>query len=226
MTRSSKIRLDIPNGISRVPINTDMIHRRTTARDWKTETFVKPIISAWNLPLPLDQVSILLRGYRPQGRQDKWFVYADDELYEKSIATLHIFRSSTGFKMAEITIEMPTSTTSTNPPRITQIIWESDENIISGNNEERAKRAVRELYTWVLAKQTSIEEPMLAERPALTKTKSWRAGLGRLAEFNQAKQASPTPSPLNLCSDTWRIVDVPKLNIATRPAVFYCPDSP
>jgi hypothetical protein len=218
--------------MSRPYFNTDSRYRRTKATDWKTKTFVKPITSAWDLPLPSDQVSILLRGFQPRRQQDKWFVYADDKLEANGIIKVHIFRSWCSSKMAEITIRIPTSTTSTKPPRITQIIWESDENIISGNSEDRAKRSVQELYSWVLAKQTSIDEPILVEKPTITKTKSWRSDLeDRLTEITLAiqappKRALPRSGATNPYSSTCQVVDVPKLDIATRPAVFHCPPSP
>jgi hypothetical protein len=235
MAKSLKVHLDTTDQILQLSSDTHTKHRRINAADWKTSGFINPVTSAWDLYLPQDQVSILLRGTRPRERQDKWFVYADDNLNANGIATLHIFQSWSGCKMAEIEIKIPTSTTSTEPPKITNITWESDENTISGNSEERAKRTVRELYTWVLARQAPTEEPILMRRPNLTKSKSWRSGLGdRLSELNSALQPtqalppklalrlpSPEPSP-----PTWRIVDVPRLDIAIRPTVFNCPPSP
>jgi hypothetical protein len=226
MKKSSKGHLDALDQISRLSTHAVTQQNRTMATDWKTETFRKPVTSAWDLPLPFDQVSILLRGFRPRGRQDKWFVYTD-EPNENGYANLHTFGSWTGFKMAEVTIYIPPNETSGKPPRITQIIWESDEEAISGNSEERAKQNIRELYTWVLAKQQTIEETILVEQSPLTKANSWRSGLGdRLAKIDTALKPTPPPPPPVVDTGTWEIVDVPELNIAIRPEFFYCPPSP
>jgi hypothetical protein len=222
-TKSSSYHLETLDKLSKTSPRTKLQSHQTIASDWKTEPFRIPVTSSWDLPLPSDQVSVLLRGFQPQGRHDKWFVYADKP-DENGIATLHTFQSWTGFKLAEVTIEIPSSNASTKPPRITQITWESDEEVVSGNSEERAKQNIRELYTWVLAKQPPLEGTMREETSFAVKANSRRSPLvNRLSEFGAA--ISP-PAPPNSYNSSSRIVNLQLLDVATRPAVFYCPSSP
>lgn len=191
--------------------------RKAKASDWRTTQFRYPVTSPWDLALPEQQLSSLLAGYVPRTREDKYFVYADAP-DDCGIATLHTFQAWTGFKISELSID-----TNAIPARITCITWEADGSTIGGNSEQRAKERIRELYTWVLAKQAPVEEE--DGGPASLRTRSWR---GRLSELG-ATIADCSPPPSSSTSSYYassRTVDVPKELVTSRPTSFYCPASP
>jgi hypothetical protein len=196
---------------------------RTVAEDFITQPFRDPKEMAWTVPLPQYQVDHLLRGCIPKRAEDRWFAYADGP-GQCGTATLHIFKSPTGNKVAEVTIHIPfpdASGSFNSPPRITHLIWESSKAIMPGNTPERAIQSIREIYTWTLATQQPQEDSQRSlqrtDRPqssSRTKLSRIRTALGPLPP--------PPPSSRNCI---YKIVDIPG-SVASRPTSFYCPLSP
>jgi hypothetical protein len=138
--------------------------RRATFIDWQTKQFSKPITSTWNATVPATEIGKLLHGFRPQAMEDKWFVYAEgpDELEEKDgIARVHMYRSWTGFKLVELKMTLPVDLVEKGESagaRITEIIWESDDDRIGHPTEEGSKRMAVEVCRWVMGVNLEIPE--------------------------------------------------------------------
>lgn len=131
--------------------------KRVTASEWKTHPFQKPVTSSWSVPIQPSQLSTLLNGFWPRELADKWFVYADGHDAEGH-AVLHLHRSWTGMKIAEVAIEICVAGSESapeGPARITGIIWESSEEVIKRQDERGAKETVSEVCRWVL----NVERP-------------------------------------------------------------------
>ncbi|KAK1828053.1 hypothetical protein QBC39DRAFT_266010 [Podospora conica] len=84
---------------------------KATRASWKkTSPFDTPVSVPWRVPLPTSQaVMRLLHGYRPEGMEDKWFVYADGPVASPgggSAATVNFHRSWTGRKVASVKLEL------------------------------------------------------------------------------------------------------------------------
>jgi len=84
--------------------------------------------------------------------EDKWFIYTDGPDVGGSLV-VHMFRSWTGFKNAEVKIKAPLSEEGVYEEKdweITELIWESNEEKRRGLTDEGAKTMVKEVLTWVL----------------------------------------------------------------------------
>lgn len=193
---------------------------RTVAEDFITHPFRKPKETLWILPLPQYQVEHLLRGCIPKRAEDRWFTYADGP-NELGTATLHIFKSPTGHKTAEVTIQMSRLDAAgafKSPPQITRLVWESSKAIAPGNTAERAMQSIREIYTWTLARQQPYDAefgPPLFTSPPQSRSRT------KLARVRTA--LGPLPPPQG--SLDYKVVDIPG-SVASRPTSFYCPPSP
>jgi hypothetical protein len=133
---------------------------RVSASDWNTKPFHKPVTSSWNVKIQKSQLPLLLQGFRPREMEDKWFIYADGPDAEGRI-TLHLHRSWTGVKVAEIVVEAgPTEGKggSDEPLQITKIIWESDQDVVRYESEREAKETARETCRWVLGVELEKDE--------------------------------------------------------------------
>jgi hypothetical protein len=103
--------------------------------------------------------------FKPREMEDKWFVYAEGP-DEKGVVKLCMCRSWTGARIAEVSLSVTRSLENTVEgedkgkwqekedkdweARITGLTWESDSEVIRGQEEEGAKEAVREVCKWVL----------------------------------------------------------------------------
>ncbi|KAF2401799.1 hypothetical protein EJ06DRAFT_555442 [Trichodelitschia bisporula] len=126
--------------------------RRIQATDWKTTGFRKPIKSPWNQSVPHEQLPKLINGFRPREMEDKWFIYTDGP-DDRGRALIHMARSWTGHKMAEIEMYVPVGPSELAAgvlPVMTSITWESNEECIRGNNEQRAKDTALRVCSWIL----------------------------------------------------------------------------
>ena len=126
---------------------------RVTASDRKTKKpMEKPITSPWDQTVPRAEVPKLLNGFRPQEMEDKWFVYTDGP-DAHGRATMHLCRSWTGHKMAEVEIHIPLSNDGgllDEPSQFTQIVWESSEDHRRDPSEQDTKDMVLEVCRWCM----------------------------------------------------------------------------
>ena len=130
----------------------DPSEKRVTAPEWTTAPFNSPKRSAWVVPIPSDQLTKLLNGFRPSAMEDKWFVYADGPDAEGH-AALHMYRSWTGYEMIKLDIEVADEEkkgAGAGKTQITAITWESDEEKIKNPSEKLAKEMALEVCNWVL----------------------------------------------------------------------------
>jgi hypothetical protein len=126
--------------------------KRVTAPEWTTVPFNSPKRSAWVVPIPSDQLTKLLNGFRPSDMEDKWFVYADGPDAEGH-AALHMYRSWTGYETIKLDIEVADEEkkgAGAGKTQITAITWESDEEKIKNTSEKLAKEMALEVCNWVL----------------------------------------------------------------------------
>jgi hypothetical protein len=132
---------------------------RVTASQWKRKPFVKPVTSQWHIALQPHQLPILVLGFRPRVNEDKWFVYAEGPDVQGHVR-LHMHRSWSGDKMAEVIIEAgPVSRNwyEDGSTFVDGIVWESDPEQIKEPSEEQAKEMAREVCNWVLNVQLGEE---------------------------------------------------------------------
>jgi hypothetical protein len=125
---------------------------RVTATNWKTHPFEKPVTSNWNQLIPRGELPKLLNGFQPTAMEDKWFVYADGPDAQGN-AILHMYRSWTGFKMAEVKLVIELDEDgefAEKDPYFTEITWESDAERIKGQTEEQAKTMAKEVCNWCM----------------------------------------------------------------------------
>lgn len=128
---------------------------RVTATAWRNAKPFKNSVSApWNVPVPAGELSKLLNGFRPREMEDKWFVYTDGPDAEGH-AVMHFHRSWTGYKIAEVVIEVVEGGVE-ETARIVRILFESHEEL-DGRTEE-AKQTVREVCRWVLTVRLPDDE--------------------------------------------------------------------
>ena len=81
--------------------------RRVQSKDWsEASSFEIPVTSAWDVPIPCTELSKLINGFQPRAMEDKWFVYVDGSDAQGN-AVVHMFRSWTENKMAELKIHVP-----------------------------------------------------------------------------------------------------------------------
>jgi hypothetical protein len=127
--------------------------RRVKGNDWgEPSSFQIPVTSAWNVLIPHTELSKLINGFQPRAMEDKWFVYADGPDIRGN-AVVHMFRSWTGHKMAELKIHVPldeNGKVTEENSKITEITWESDPERHRNQTEEGAKTMAREVCNWVL----------------------------------------------------------------------------
>jgi hypothetical protein len=94
----------------------------------------------------------LLNGFQPTAMEDKWFVYADGPDAQGN-AILHMYRSWTGFKMAELKLVIELDEAGEFAEKdsyFTEITWESDTERMKGQTEEKAKTMVKEVCKWCM----------------------------------------------------------------------------
>jgi hypothetical protein len=114
---------------------------RVRASAWKTKPFKKAERAPWRVPVPADKLGTLLHGFRPEEMEDKWFVYADGP-DAAGRAKLHMHRSWTGFKVAELdirTVGNRKHETEDWKAEITAIAFETDGDRIGDQSEKSAK---------------------------------------------------------------------------------------
>jgi hypothetical protein len=125
---------------------------RVTAAGWEIVPFETPITSAWGIKVPHTELRKLLNGFSPRAMEDKWFLYADGPDAQGNVV-LHMFRSWTGHKMAELKIKMPVGEDGEceeEDAKVTEITWESNPERYNGQTEEGAKIMAKEVCNWVL----------------------------------------------------------------------------
>ena len=94
----------------------------------------------------------LLLGFKPMQMEEKWFVYTDSPDAEGN-AVVHMFRSWTGFPIAEVKLKLVMGDNGQQQDfgvKFTELVWESDDERIRSQTEERAKEMVLSVCTWVL----------------------------------------------------------------------------
>jgi hypothetical protein len=127
--------------------------KRVVKEDWKAKEFDKPVTSNWNVKVPKDAVPALLNGFKPQEMEDKWFVYTDGP-DDDGIATIHMFRSWTGFPMFEVKLHVPVIVDEPGgdggAAAFTEITWESSPERISLASEGSSKDEAMTVCSWVL----------------------------------------------------------------------------
>ncbi|KAF1994666.1 hypothetical protein P154DRAFT_367764 [Amniculicola lignicola CBS 123094] len=126
--------------------------KRAISTDWNTHTFEKPVTSPWNQQISRTELPKLLQGFQPGGMEDKWFVYADGPDAQGN-AVLHMFRSWTGYKLIELELVIELNEDGEVMEKdsyITEITWESNNERIVEQTEEKAKTMAKEVCNWVL----------------------------------------------------------------------------
>jgi hypothetical protein len=126
--------------------------RRVLSSARETSRFETPVTSTCNIPIPHTDLPKLINGFVPREMEDKWFIYADGP-DTQGIAVVHMFRSWTGYKMAELKIKAPLDEDGEfveEDSKITEITWESNQERYRGQTEEAAEVMVREVCNWVL----------------------------------------------------------------------------
>jgi hypothetical protein len=126
--------------------------RRAQSPEWETSAFETPVTSTWNIRIPRTELPKLINGFVPRAMEDKWFVYADGPDAQGN-AVVHMFRSWTRHKMAELKIKVPLDEDGEfmeEDSKITGIMWESNQERRTNQTEEGAKAMAREVCNWVL----------------------------------------------------------------------------
>ncbi|KAE9374111.1 hypothetical protein N431DRAFT_437635 [Stipitochalara longipes BDJ] len=127
--------------------------RRVQSTEWgETSDFLTPVVSTWDVPIPRTEFSKLINGFLPRAMEDKWFVYGDGPDAQGN-AVVHMARSWTGHKMAELKIKVSVDEDGEFPeedPKITEITWESNPERHTNQTEEGAKAMAKEVCKWVL----------------------------------------------------------------------------
>jgi hypothetical protein len=126
--------------------------RRVGAPKWAPKPFQKPVTSLWDKSIPHAALAKLLNGFQPRAMEDKWLVYADGP-DARGNAVVHMHRSWTSLKIAELKIQVPLDDDGKfkeEDSKITEITWESDHEIFRDPNEELAKSIAAEVCDWVL----------------------------------------------------------------------------
>lgn len=124
----------------------DPTTHRVQASECNAKPFVTPIASPWNQPVPSAEVPKLLNGFAAREMEDKWIVYADGP-DEQGRATVHMLRSWTGHKMAELKLQVPDDE---GDAHFVEIVWESSQERYRNQTEEGAKAMAREVCRWCL----------------------------------------------------------------------------
>ncbi|KAL2846857.1 hypothetical protein BJY01DRAFT_213091 [Aspergillus pseudoustus] len=140
-----------PTAVAVQNLPNDKLVRRVGPTEWDHEPFVTPVTSPWDLDIPESEIPKLLNGFRPQDMDDKWFVYADGP-DAAGDASLHLFRSWTGFKVAEVKIKVPVDEEDgiNGDARMIEIIWEANNERIRNQTETSTKSMVVDVCKWVL----------------------------------------------------------------------------
>ncbi|KAL5331694.1 hypothetical protein ACEPPN_001230 [Leptodophora sp. 'Broadleaf-Isolate-01'] len=174
----------------------------------------KPVFSHWNVPLSVEQMGKLSRGFEPEMMEDKWLVYAVDgdgkkdgemeegkqgilgggeaesaeleregeevggvreaglsklvDLKEHEMMRVFMVRSWTGKPIYEIRILVLRDQEGKKREgegegevvgRIEGLVWESDGEVITGQDEGVAKERAREVCRWILGVQLLPDVP-------------------------------------------------------------------
>jgi hypothetical protein len=130
--------------------------KRVQLDDWKTKPMKSPKTIAWKVPIQPPQLARTLMGFRPSEMEDKWFVYADGPDNDGKIS-VHLIRSWTGFRIAEVKINLGDAASGSGPGWIKEFVWESSDEVIRIQDEEEAKGMVRETFRWVLGVELAAE---------------------------------------------------------------------
>jgi hypothetical protein len=133
--------------------------QRVAASAWKTKPFKNPERAPWEVAVPADKLGSLLSGFRPEEMEDKWFVYADGPDAAGRVK-LHMHRSWTGFKVAELDIRAIANKydkTRVWKAEITAIAFETDGERIRDQSEESAKDQALQVCEWVLGVKLKAE---------------------------------------------------------------------
>jgi hypothetical protein len=129
--------------------------KRATAGDLGPEPlpFQKPVTSIWDQVIPRNDLPKLLNGFVPTAMEDKWFVYAEGPDAQGN-ALLHMHRSWTGYKMAEVKLAIELDKDGKFAERdahFTEVTWETDDDRYRGGQTEGgAKSMVVEVCNWCL----------------------------------------------------------------------------
>lgn len=128
---------------------------RVLPTDWSTRSFVLPIEAPWSVSITANQLGKLILGFQPREMEDKWFVYSDGPAEGEKKMKVCFHRSWTGSKIAEIVVEVYETGKG---GKATEIVLESNEDVIMGQDVDAAKRLVREVCRWCLAVNLGADE--------------------------------------------------------------------
>lgn len=103
--------------------------------------------------------------------EEKWFIYsegptaANKETGEGGKLSVKMHRSWTGKLIYELLVELFEETGDENESesekiggRVTALVWESDEEVIRGQDEGEAKKGAKEVCRWVLGIELDEDE--------------------------------------------------------------------
>ena len=127
-------------------------NRRVSSPEWKQTPFETPVTSKWDTTISHTELPKLLNGFKPRAMEDKWFVYADGPDAQGN-AMVHMFRSWTGHRMAELKIKVPLNEDGEfeeGDAKVTEITWESNQKRYTNQTEAGAKSMAEEVCRWVL----------------------------------------------------------------------------
>ena len=129
--------------------------------------FTKPHSTLWNATVAAADVPTLLRGFTPRDMDDKWVVYIDRPDPEgmpdgEGVATVHIHRSWTGIKWAELKVIVALDESGKPAEKdavVRQITWEAGSHlhgVESGSNEEDAKTVAKNVSWYVMGFRLNV----------------------------------------------------------------------
>jgi hypothetical protein len=124
---------------------------RVVKSDWQTLLpFKEPVTSPWKHPIEPKFVARILLGVYPLEMEDKWFIYAEGPGTDAHF-TVHIYRSWTGLKIAEVLIDAGLAVSGSGPAWIKRIVWESNEEIFGNRaSTDVAMETVRMVFEFFL----------------------------------------------------------------------------
>jgi hypothetical protein len=139
---------------------------RATAGDRQTEPFQKPVTSTWDQVIQRDDLPNILNGFVPEAMEDKWFIYAEGP-DEQGNALLHMYRSWTGYKAAEVKLAIDLDKDGKFAQRdahFTAVTWEADNVRHVGQTEGKAKSMVVQVCNWCLGAKISSKQVAESEQ--------------------------------------------------------------
>jgi hypothetical protein len=128
--------------------------RRILASEWETKPFSQPVSSPWRATIPGPSLANLINGYCPSVMEEKWFVYSDGP-DQNGLCAVHMHRSWGGEKMFEVRLRMGGMG---QEGEVTEIVWESDPDLLRWSSEEFAKSTAKEVCAWVLGVTVDVQE--------------------------------------------------------------------